>query len=118
MYKVNFSVTVKPTAIFWAPERLTWINYGLQALFQCSGINKPVAVRDWLNKTQPKEDYILVIDSDTVMREPFDMETLDLKPGKMPSSAFTDPYQHFCIVCLWICHYFVECLVRCHVGES
>lgn len=52
----------------------------------CSGINKPVAVRDWLNKTQPKEDYILVIDSDTIMREPFVMTDLDLRPG-ISSSA-------------------------------
>ena len=48
-----------------------------------SGINKPVAVRDWLNKAQPKEDYILVIDSDTVMRVPFSMEELHLEPGQL-----------------------------------
>jgi len=49
-----------------------------------SGINKPVAVRDWLSKTKPQEDYIMVIDSDTIMRVPFDVEQLGLKPGKSP----------------------------------
>ena len=59
-------------------EALTWsfLNAG-------SGINKPVAVRDWLNKTQPIEDYILVIDSDTIMRVPFNMDELHLEPGQL-----------------------------------
>ena len=52
-------------------------------VFTGSGINKPVAVRDWLNKTQPKEDYILVIDSDTIMRVPFNMDELHLEPGQL-----------------------------------
>lgn len=33
--------------------------------------NKPLAVIDWLAKNDIKEDYILVIDADMIMREPF-----------------------------------------------
>jgi hypothetical protein len=59
----------------------------------CSGINKPVAVRDWLNKTQPQEDYIMVIDSDTIMRVPFDVDQLGIKPGKdLSLSSHVPPY--------------------------
>ena len=35
-----------------------------------TGINKPVAVVDWLAKTEVREDYILVIDADMIMRRP------------------------------------------------
>lgn len=37
----------------------------------CSAYNKPVAIIDWLAKNDVKEDYVLVIDADMVMREPF-----------------------------------------------
>lgn len=49
----------------------------------CSGINKPVAVKDWLEKAQPQEDYILIIDSDTIMREAFDVDEMGIRPGSM-----------------------------------
>ena len=47
----------------------------------CSGINKPVAVRDWLEKAQPTEEFIFIIDSDTIMREGFNVEEVGLRPG-------------------------------------
>jgi hypothetical protein len=36
--------------------------------------NKPVAIIDWLAKNDVKEDYVLVIDADMIMREPFTPE--------------------------------------------
>ena len=39
-----------------------------------SAYNKPVAVIDWLAKTDVKEEYILVIDTDIIMRQPFILE--------------------------------------------
>lgn len=36
--------------------------------------NKPVAIIDWLANNDVKEDYVLVIDADMVMREPFTPE--------------------------------------------
>ena len=46
-----------------------------------SGINKPVAVLDWLEKTQPREEYILILDADMIMRRPFDPVRLGVRPG-------------------------------------
>jgi hypothetical protein len=34
------------------------------------GINKPVAVLDWMARTHVAEDFVLVIDADMVMRRP------------------------------------------------
>lgn len=39
-----------------------------------SAYNKPVAIIDWLAKNDVKEDYVLVIDADMVMRAPFTPE--------------------------------------------
>jgi hypothetical protein len=36
--------------------------------------NKPVAVIDWLATTDVREEYILVIDADMIMRRPFHVE--------------------------------------------
>jgi hypothetical protein len=33
-------------------------------------LNKPVAVVDWLAKHDVREDYILIIDADMIMRRP------------------------------------------------
>ena len=38
--------------------------------------NKPVAVIDWLAKTDVKEEYILVIDTDIIMRRPFVLKVI------------------------------------------
>ena len=54
----------------------------LPELWCCSGINKPVAVRDWLQKAQPPEDIILIIDDDAIMRRPLYPEKLGVKPGE------------------------------------
>ena len=34
--------------------------------------NKPLAVLDWMSKVDVKEDFVLVIDADMIMREAFD----------------------------------------------
>lgn len=34
------------------------------------GINKPVAVIDWLVHTDVAEDWVLIIDADMIMRRP------------------------------------------------
>ena len=39
-----------------------------------SAYNKPVAIIDWLAKADIKEEYVLVIDADMIMREPFTVE--------------------------------------------
>lgn len=39
-----------------------------------SAYNKPVAIIDWLAKNDVKEEYVLVIDADMIMREPFTPE--------------------------------------------
>ena len=46
-----------------------------------SGINKPVAVLDWLQKTNPSEEYILIIDADMIMRKPMLPHKLGAGPG-------------------------------------
>jgi hypothetical protein len=45
-----------------------------------SAYNKPVAVIDWLAKTQVEEDYVLVLDADMIMREPFLPEVMLRSP--------------------------------------
>lgn len=42
--------------------------------------NKPEAVIDWLERTTPDEEFVLVLDSDMIIRRPFLVE--DLKPEK------------------------------------
>ncbi|KAK9809464.1 hypothetical protein WJX73_010859 [Symbiochloris irregularis] len=53
-----------------------------------SGINKPVAVLDWLEKVKPKEEYILIIDADMIMRKPMLPEDLGAGPGWAVSAYF------------------------------
>ncbi len=48
----------------------------------CSGINKPVAVQDWMSKTNPQEDYILILDADMIMLKPFDPVKMGVAPGE------------------------------------
>ncbi len=47
----------------------------------CSGINKPVAVQDWMTKKNPQEDYILILDADMIMLKPFDPIKMGVAPG-------------------------------------
>lgn len=56
-------------------------------LWACrSGINKPVAVMDWLEKTQPVEEYILILDADMIMLKPFDPVAMGVRPGEVSFS--------------------------------
>jgi hypothetical protein len=50
----------------------------------CSGINKPVAVAHWLEKAQPVEEYILILDADMIMLKPFDPVKMGVRPGEPP----------------------------------
>ena len=43
-----------------------------------SAYNKPAAIIDWLAKNDIKEDYVLVIDADMIMRQPFTAEVRGL----------------------------------------
>ena len=61
------------------------LNAALSAV--ASGINKPVAVLDWLEKTQPQEEYILILDADMIMRRPLDPVRLGVRPGAQPNES-------------------------------
>ncbi|GAB4815655.1 hypothetical protein N2152v2_002701 [Parachlorella kessleri] len=50
--------------------------------------NKPLAVLDWMSKVEVKEDFVLVIDADMIMREPFIPEELGAKPGWAVAAYF------------------------------
>lgn len=52
------------------------------------GINKPVAVIDWLAHTDVREDYVLVIDADMIMRRPVLPQELGAAPGTAVSGFF------------------------------
>jgi hypothetical protein len=52
------------------------------------GINKPVAVVDWLANTDVKEDYVLVIDADMIMRRPILPQEVGAAPGTAISGFF------------------------------
>jgi hypothetical protein len=54
-----------------------------------SAYNKPVAVIDWLARTDVKEDYVLIIDADMVMRAPFLPEPAGARPGRAVSAFFS-----------------------------
>ncbi|KAK9863378.1 hypothetical protein WJX84_005251 [Apatococcus fuscideae] len=54
-----------------------------------SAYNKPGAVLHWLETTDVKEDYILVIDADMIMREPFIPEDVGVGPGWGLSAYFS-----------------------------
>ncbi|EIE19229.1 hypothetical protein COCSUDRAFT_8175, partial [Coccomyxa subellipsoidea C-169] len=52
------------------------------------GINKPVAVQDWMSKTNPQEDYILILDADMIMLKPFDPVKMGVAPGWAVSAFY------------------------------
>ncbi len=54
-----------------------------------SAYNKPVAVIDWLARNDVKEDYVLIIDADMIMRAPFIPEVDGAKPGRAVSAFFS-----------------------------
>lgn len=54
-----------------------------------SAYNKPGAVMYWLQDVKPQEDFILVIDADMIMRQPFDPVALGAGPGWAISAFFT-----------------------------
>ncbi|CAL8464472.1 g4007 [Coccomyxa elongata] len=53
-----------------------------------SGINKPVAVQDWMTKKKPQEDYILILDADMIMLKPFDPIKMGVAPGWAVSAFY------------------------------
>lgn len=53
-----------------------------------SAYNKPVAVIDWLARNEVKEDYVLIIDADMIMRSPFLPEVDGAAPGRAVSAFF------------------------------
>lgn len=53
-----------------------------------SAYNKPVAVIDWLARNDVKEDYVLIIDADMIMRSPFIPEIDGAAPGRAVSAFF------------------------------
>lgn len=53
-----------------------------------SAYNKPVAVIDWLAKNKVEEDFILVLDADMIMREPFMPDELGVRPGRAVSAFY------------------------------
>jgi peptidyl serine alpha-galactosyltransferase len=55
---------------------------------QYAAYNKPVAVIDWLARTDVKEDYVLIIDADMIMRRAFIPELDGAKPGRAVSAYF------------------------------
>ncbi len=68
------------------PARPGWLTRGRRGARR-SGINKPVAVLDWLEKAQPREEYILILDADMIMRRPFEPVRLGVRPGAPPPAA-------------------------------
>ncbi|KAL4524683.1 hypothetical protein Ndes2526A_g06797 [Nannochloris sp. 'desiccata'] len=54
-----------------------------------SAYNKPVAVIDWLARNDVKEEYVLIIDADMIMRAPFIPESDGAKPGRAVSAFFS-----------------------------
>lgn len=53
-----------------------------------SAYNKPVAVIDWLANNDVKEDYVLIIDADMIMRSPFLPIESGAKPGWAVAAFF------------------------------
>jgi hypothetical protein len=39
-------------------------------------------VQDWLTRTNPQEDYILILDADMIMLKPFDPVKMGVAPGE------------------------------------
>ncbi|KAL4426165.1 hypothetical protein ABPG77_007447 [Micractinium sp. CCAP 211/92] len=53
-----------------------------------SAYNKPLAIIDWLAKNEVKEEFVLVIDADMIMRTPFTAEDVGAKPGLACAAYF------------------------------
>ncbi len=51
--------------------------------------NKPEAVIDWLDHNVPKHDYVLVLDSDMILRRPFFVETMGPRKGLAVGARYT-----------------------------
>eukprot|EP00198_Chlamydomonas_reinhardtii_P007590 XP_001696927.1 predicted protein [Chlamydomonas reinhardtii] len=51
--------------------------------------NKPEAVIDWLDHNVPKHDYVLVLDSDMVLRRPFFVENMGPRKGLAVGARYT-----------------------------
>jgi len=51
--------------------------------------NKPEAVIDWLEHVTPKEEYVLVLDSDMILRKPFLVEEMHPSPGWAVGARYT-----------------------------
>jgi hypothetical protein len=51
--------------------------------------NKPEAVIDWLQHVTPEEDYVLVLDSDMILRRPFLVEVMKPKPKLAVGARYT-----------------------------
>lgn len=56
--------------------------------------NKPLAVLDWMSKTDIKEDFVLVIDADMIMREAFD-PAVRARWGAVRGAVWVGQRQHF-----------------------
>ncbi|GBF90905.1 hypothetical protein Rsub_03760 [Raphidocelis subcapitata] len=56
-----------------------------------SAYNKPGAVADWLKHAAPEEEWVLILDSDMILRRPFDPEALGLKA---PGTALAARQEH------------------------
>jgi hypothetical protein len=51
--------------------------------------NKPEAVIDWLANNTPEEEYVLVLDSDMILRRPFLVEEMHPSPGWAIGARYT-----------------------------
>jgi hypothetical protein len=58
-------------------------------LIRYAAYNKPEAVIDWLDHNVPKHDYVLVLDSDMVLRRPFFIEDMGPKKGLAVGARYT-----------------------------
>ena len=52
------------------------------------GYNKPEAVREWLDHEEPNSDYVLILDTDLIVRAPFLPQQLHIRPGFARSAEF------------------------------
>lgn len=51
--------------------------------------NKPEAVLDWLDHVVPKHEFVLVLDSDMILRRPFFVEEMGPKKGLAVGAKYT-----------------------------
>jgi hypothetical protein len=51
--------------------------------------NKPEAVIDWMEHVTPEEEYVLVLDSDMILRRPFLVEVMKPKPKMAVGARYT-----------------------------